>query len=84
MVARDGERHHQGDQAGDQRGGAREVDVADGRGGAHVGHRDEHEENRDQANRQVDVEHPAPAEVIGDVAAEDRADDRRKPENPTE
>src|SRR2546430_1910524 len=80
MVARDRERHHQGNQAGDQRGGAREVDVADGRGGAHVGHRDEDQEDRDQAYRQVDVEDPAPAPAVGDVSAGRGADDRREAE----
>ncbi len=32
VVSRDRERHHKRNQAGDQRGGAREVDVADGSG----------------------------------------------------
>ncbi|MGF6635286.1 hypothetical protein OKW39_002437 [Paraburkholderia sp. MM6662-R1] len=34
-------------------------------------------ERREQADRHVDVEDPRPREVIGDVAAHHRAEDRR-------
>src|SRR5437879_2123389 len=84
MVARDRERHHQWDEAADQRRRAWKVDVADGGGGPDVGHRDEDEEDRDQAHRQVDVEDPAPAPAVGDISAGRGTDDRREAEHGAE
>ena len=39
---------------------------------------------RDQADRQVDVEHPAPAQVVGQVAAQQRPDDAGQAEDAAE
>src|SRR5207302_232979 len=39
---------------------------------------------RDQADRQVDVEDPAPTEVVGEIAAEERPDDAGKTEDAAE
>ena len=75
LVLRDGERDQHRDQAGGQRGRSDEVDVAPGRFGADEGQEGRDHEHAEQANRQVDVEHPAPAEVVGQETADDRSDD---------
>ena len=46
-----------------------------------AGQRDQTEGDGHDAHRQIDVEHPAPAEVVGDPAAEQRADDHRQAED---
>ena len=46
--------------------------------------RDRDHAQRDDPHRQVDVEDPAPAEVVDEEPAEQRADDRREPEHGAE
>src|SRR2546422_7747542 len=46
-----------------------EVDVAPGGLGADVGETRQHDQDGDDADRDVHLEHPAPAEVVGDEAA---------------
>ena len=46
--------------------------------------RDRDHAERDDPHRQVDVEDPAPAQVVDEEAAEQRADDRRDPEHRAE
>src|SRR6202022_942716 len=63
---------------------AQEIDVADGGRRPHERHRSDHEKDRDDANRQVDVEDPAPAPGVRDVTAGRRTDDRSQAEHATE
>ena len=76
----DQERH----QGGDEERGAEVVDVpvgvrvANGRQGA------PDDEEHDRADRNVDVEDPLPAEVVGDQAAEAGPEQRAEPEDRTE
>ena len=54
---------------------AEEIELAEA---AHrVGHEQQDAGECSHADRHVDVEHPAPVEVVGEVGADDRADDRR-------
>ena len=84
MVARDGEGDQQRDDAGGQRRSAPEVDVAPGGLGADVGETRQHDQDGDDADRDVHLEHPAPAEVVGDEAAGGGADDRGQSKHATE
>src|SRR3989442_3476150 len=79
MVARDRERHHQWNQAGDQHPRTEEIDVADGRGRAHIRHRGDYEKDGDDPHRQVHIEDPAPAPAVSDVSPGCRADDGGEP-----
>ena len=76
------EQHDARQRSGEQRG-AEIVDRVLDALGARVEDGGDHEE-RDRADRQVDVEDPAPREVVDEEAAEQRADDRRHAEDGAE
>ncbi len=65
----------QGADADRQEGEAVEIELADAAHG--VGHEQDDASQGGEADRDVDVEHPAPVEVVGEVSADGRADDRR-------
>ena len=69
------ERRGEGERAG-------EVDVAPRGRVAHRGEREEHDDDGEDADRDVDVEDPAPAEIVGEIATDDGTDDRGDAEDP--
>src|SRR5579859_364783 len=84
VVAGDGERDQERHDAGGEGGRAPEVDVAPRGLRADVGQARQHHHYGDDADRDVDLEDPAPAPVVGDPAAGGRADDRAEAEHGAE
>ena len=84
VVARDGQGDKQRHHAARQGERTDEVDVAPRRFRAHVRETGENNQHRDDADRDVHLEHPPPAPVVGDPAAGRRADDRAQAEDGAE
>ena len=85
VVAAPGQRQQQRHHRQHQRRRAEEVDapLADDRADVRE-RRTSSTRQRDQADRQVDVEDPAPAQVVGQVAAQQRPDDAGQAEDAAE
>ena len=77
-----GREHDRGGEPG-ERGRAEVVDLVVLPGAGRGEHHGDHDK-RDRADRQVDVEHPAPAEVVDEEPADQRADDGRDAEDRAE
>ncbi len=84
MGVGDGKRNQQRDQAGCENSAAQEVDLPPVGVRPNIGQAQRHNRDSQDAHRQVDVEHPAPAEPVGQPAAQCGADDRGEAEDAAE
>ena len=84
MPARERQGHHQWRHKTNQGRCTPEVEVAPGCLAAGIGHRDCHEQDRDYSHRNVHVENPSPAHVVGQQAAGGGAKDRGHAEDAPE
>ena len=84
MVASDRQPDQQRHERRRQRDRAEEVDVAPRRLVGHARERDHAHDHREDADGHVHVKDPPPAEVVGEVTADRRSDDRREAEDPAE
>src|SRR6266542_4313740 len=84
LVAGDGEGDEDRRETRGERPGADEVDVPPGRLVHRARHGEEDEEDGRDPDGHVHVEDPAPADVVGEVPADGRADHRRDAEDATE
>ena len=84
VIARDRKRDEHRHQRDREKRGAREIDIAPR--GLVLGARDEEDDGEDgeDPDGDVDVKDPAPADVVRQVAADRRPDDRGKPEDTAE